>query len=1431
LLIESTEALAAILPLRVGCISGLKVDLRESTGEHMAGLTQLQTDLRKVLLYTQELFGFRDKVILDIGAEPHPAFYEADIVGLEGVQTTPDGDVWLSLKRLRETRPPTPDAIFVGWTKEAPHPSPSAPPILLDNRMLRLTIEEISDLAEAGFIDADDVMRPRDADEEFPAAMDVILRTARMPEFRRAWKEYIDNIWAKWAEVERPRRRSIDVYNRLYQVQQGMSASGEDNAIELVWGIGIARWHHPNGRVNVPVLEQQVELELLDDGTLLVVPRQVPPMLGLKPFHALEVEGSKNLQRDASERLARIIDDPDLVFSPFERKAFEPLLRTCVAQLSASGSYVPDEDGHDPADRSLPAIDGTLHVSDTWVIYVRQRAEDFRKEDIQQLIKQVERAKDEEQLPPAALQFVKPPNDERISEAGGFDLSNTEWRVPDGPAPGWTPSSGGAERDGNTTSDGKAEPATFFPLPHNEEQREILRRLEETEGVLVQGPPGTGKTHTIANVICHFLATGRRVLVTAKTAEALAALHDKLPPGIRDLAISIIHNDRQGARQLERAVELLANEAKQIKEHEVTNQIIDRQRVLADVRARVAEIDAELLAYARRNLEEVESGGKRHLPMDLARLVIDDRARNVWLDDLMDLDARFEPQFSKAEIAEACEARLKLGDEIIYGAAALPDPDTLVDVARLLTAHGQLARDEAIDQKARTGALPYMAVVTIDRARAIHVWLKDLQGFFEEAHTEIWLVNTYQTLCGMRKADEVAAVALKRELEHWARLHDKGRELALRGIDPGDVAIDDQVFDAAVAKLARGEKPFGLFSFGSSALKGSISRVMVGGNAPGSADEWREVREFRGWQREANNFLRQWSAICTSLGLPPLPTEWRTGRLELMRLGRLIAALLRFAAEAGERVHELQKLFPYGLDAKAAIYEGQAAFALEALAANLEKTELGEAHAVRKEIEALVGGRQLPFYAAIADFCASLGDASVAPPVLAEGWRQIREEAERLFALRTFRLRLDEIAAKVRLSGAPLWAAKLVADPVVDSRDPWTPVDWRDSWEWRRAEGFVRGLADRHLIEQLSAERAELEAKQRALLAEVVRLRTFLGLKQRMTGRIEVALVKFASAVRRLGAGTGKAAGRHRRIIRDATLDAAEAVPCWILPEWRVSEQLPAQLGAFDLVIIDEASQSDITALPAILRGKKLLVVGDDKQVSPSYVGLDGRTVVQLRTTYLSGLPFADQMDPATSLYELGGMLFPGRAILLREHFRCVEPIIRFSSRFYNNLLVPMRLPTANERLDPPLVDILVKDGQKKGDLNKREADIVVQEIRRLTEDPVYSARTIGVISLIGDKQAKHIYSRLMRELGAEVMERHRIMCGNASTFQGQERDIVFLSMVACPKTATAQRVRMFEQRFNVALSRARDRLVLVRSVTSSDLKPGDLKLQVIEHF
>jgi very-short-patch-repair endonuclease len=105
------------------------------------------------------------------------------------------------------------------------------------------------------------------------------------------------------------------------------------------------------------------------------------------------------------------------------------------------------------------------------------------------------------------------------------------------------------------------------------------------------------------------------------------------------------------------------------------------------------------------------------------------------------------------------------------------------------------------------------------------------------------------------------------------------------------------------------------------------------------------------------------------------------------------------------------------------------------------------------------------------------------------------------------------------------------------------------------------------------------------------------------------------------------------------------------------------------------------------------------------------------------------------------------------------------------------------------------------------------------------------VISLIGSQQAEYIRARLSDAIGEELMQRHAILCGDSATFQGTERDVVFLSMVADPTNCTALTTLRYEQRFNVAVSRARDRVVLVRSVRREDLNPSDLKARLIAHF
>jgi very-short-patch-repair endonuclease len=105
---------------------------------------------------------------------------------------------------------------------------------------------------------------------------------------------------------------------------------------------------------------------------------------------------------------------------------------------------------------------------------------------------------------------------------------------------------------------------------------------------------------------------------------------------------------------------------------------------------------------------------------------------------------------------------------------------------------------------------------------------------------------------------------------------------------------------------------------------------------------------------------------------------------------------------------------------------------------------------------------------------------------------------------------------------------------------------------------------------------------------------------------------------------------------------------------------------------------------------------------------------------------------------------------------------------------------------------------------------------------------------MVGTEQAVKIDSILRRRLSAAEYRRRRILCGNASQFQGDERDVVFLSLVDTARKGEMLALRSSDEWrrvYNVAASRARDQLWVVYSMDPQrDLKKGDLRLRLISH-
>jgi hypothetical protein len=193
---------------------------------------------------------------------------------------------------------------------------------------------------------------------------------------------------------------------------------------------------------------------------------------------------------------------------------------------------------------------------------------------------------------------------------------------------------------------------------------------------------------------------------------------------------------------------------------------------------------------------------------------------------------------------------------------------------------------------------------------------------------------------------------------------------------------------------------------------------------------------------------------------------------------------------------------------------------------------------------------------------------------------------------------------------------------------------------------------DLHL-RQLAGRCRKLETTLREQFEAVVAARTQLGLVQSMSGPIRQALTIFTIALREVAAAAdGPASIHHRRMAREALGGCCEGIPCWIVPSWRVAEQRPARLGAFDLVIVDAASRSGVRELTTLLRGRKILVIGGDTHAGPTVRHVDHAKVEHLADTVLRPLPrtIRPLMLPGASLYDLAKVLFPGNHICLREH-------------------------------------------------------------------------------------------------------------------------------------------------------------------------------------
>jgi very-short-patch-repair endonuclease len=1237
---------------------------------------------------------------------------------------------------------------------------------------------------------------PSDDDEDSDEDGRHRQQAADVPGLAAEFEQWITD-WRLWADRERRDAAARDVYKELFELH--LNSTDHSEEFELVVGVGCLSWRpEDHDQVLRHVATAPIVIAFDESsGTLTVAAGSAPESVSieldmLEPALITSPAKIDEIRQTAGEYDGHLLDE----------SAIGEVCRRLIHRLDPDAEYddaVAPPSGESPRGSFAPAI------------ILRRRTNRGLVQIYQDIVTQIQTTGE---IPSGVMPLIDPdrqPDSEPSTGPGAVVRIDDE---------------------------------DFLPLPVNEAQRRIIERVDKTAQTVVQGPPGTGKTHTAAALVSHLLAQGKRVLITAHTDRALREVRGKLPREIQALAVSVIGQSRSDMAELRTAVENISRRADEFEPAESRATIDEHLAKLEQLRRQRAGANERLLAIRRQEVEPRDDGPEHGTLAAIAYRHLQDEPKFEWIRD-------FDIKSAHAEHAIST-------DEVLSWRSALLDQDLiaheteasgrLTDLASLTTA-ADFAELANAEKAALTNKGKYESLLTHDSFGFVRSLPTDLRDELRtrvsdlaeravalERREETWMNEALRDVrSGRHQTWQARCTQVKRFADQADSLVERMGHTTLVVVADGDIGVHQQVAKNLLAHLESGDKiktlPDGspkVGAFTSKTVKLAapfFASVKVNGVPAVTAAQ---LAAFIDWVDATRTIAALDQAWPISVQIPAEDTlaeqiQWH--RTEVAQLDKVLALGDQLERERAwfqtnklpiPDWNNLDDIRGYATLVEAAAAADSAATAtspLESLSTHLrDEAQWADAPAATRMLLSAVETRDLDAYVKAHGLLAHLHQ--VARAVL---------ERNRI------RAQLDQVA--------PRLVEAVAADPARSDWDDLLPI-FNDAWHWQ--------TTGRWIIEQDSEDsnvlKTQLNAIERQIRSEVEHLAAERSWGHavapgRLTGSARANLTQYAQLVSSLGKGTGKYAAKRRVEIEEAMDRCRPSVPVWIMPIYRIAEQVRVHPNLYDVVIVDEASQAGLEATFLQYLAPKIVVIGDDKQVSPSAVGVDQQQLRDLANQFLATDPYrASWLDPKRSYFDEAAMRFGGR-ITLTEHRRCVPEIIGFSNRIAYEpegiRLIPVRQFGA-ERLEPIKVVHLPEGYEATNRTNPVEADAIVDQIRKCMAEPQYDGATFGVISLLGKEQAKLIEHKLLDAVAPEEWSARELRCGDASDFQGSERDVMFLSMVKAldpSRRLSALTATQYVQRFNVAASRAKDQMWVYHSMAKTDLNNAeDMRFQLLDY-
>jgi hypothetical protein len=289
--------------------------------------------------------------------------------------------------------------------------------------------------------------------------------------------------------------------------------------------------------------------------------------------------------------------------------------------------------------------------------------------------------------------------------------------------------------------------------------------------------------------------------------------------------------------------------------------------------------------------------------------------------------------------------------------------------------------------------------------------------------------------------------------------------------------------------------------------------------------------------------------------------------------------------------------------------------------------------------------------------------------------------------------------------------------------------------------------------------------------------------------------------------------------------------PVWLVSLSTLHKVLPLEQEMFDLVIIDEATQSNIaSALPAMERAKRALVVGDQKQLRHfSFLAKSKeRQLAKENLVDDSGKALSYRDNSVLDL-TFSNVNDQNQVAFLDEHFRSQPELIHFSNQhFYSNKLKVMQHRPCSTTGH---AKVLQCNGKRLGTgVNENEANEVLKTVQQFIQDDSKWGvfHSIGILSPFR-KQSKYLSEVIEKNISLSDIQKHQIKVSTPYGFQGEERDIMLLSFCIDNDSKRAAAYLNKPDVFNVAITRARKKQFIYKSINEASLPANNLLKQYLE--